>query len=78
MIFIKSRSTFSGAVSLVSSNRRDSRITCVSTTTPSAIPYQDPNTTFPVFRATPGNERISSMVCGTLPPNFSVTTRAAP
>jgi hypothetical protein len=78
MIFIKSRSTFSGAVSLVNSSRRDNRITCVSTTTPSAIPYQDPSTTFPVFRATPGNVRISSIVCGTWLPNFSDTTRAAP
>lgn len=78
MIFIKSRSTFSGVVCFVNSSRRDNRITCVSTTTPSAIPYHDPSTTFPVFRATPGNVRISSIVCGTSPPNLSVTTRAAP
>jgi hypothetical protein len=47
MIFIRSCSTFSGVVSFVSSSRRDSRSTCVSTTTPTAIPYHDPSTTFP-------------------------------
>ena len=67
MIFIKSRSTFSGVVSFVNSSRRDNRITCVSTTTPTAIPYQDPNTTFPVFLATPGSVKISSIVSGTFP-----------
>ena len=70
MIFIKSCSTFSGAVSFVSSSRRDNRITCVSTTTPTAIPYHDPSTTFPVFRATPGSRQNLLHRLRNLPPKL--------
>ena len=43
--------------------------TCVSTTTPAAIPYAVPSTTLAVFRAAPGMVSISSIVFGTAPPN---------
>ena len=37
-------------------------MTCVSTTTPLAMPKPEPRTTLPVLRATPGSVRISSIV----------------
>src|SRR5882724_6908781 len=53
IIFIKSCSTFFGSSFRDKSSRLERRNTCVSTTTPLAIPYAVPSTTFPVFRATP-------------------------
>jgi hypothetical protein len=42
------------------------------------LPYAVPSTTLPVFLATPGRVRISSIVRGTSPPNFSTTALLAP
>src|SRR5712664_3843421 len=78
MIFIRSCSIFSGSSFLDRSSRRESRWTWVSTTTPDAMPYAVPRTTFAVFRATPGKVRISSIVRGTTPPNVSKITLLAP
>src|SRR5467141_1710099 len=78
IIFIKSCSTFFGSSFRDKSSRFERRRTCVSTTTPLAIPYAVPSTTFPVFRATPGSVRISSIVRGTCPPNFSRIDLLAP
>ena len=52
--FIRSCSILRGSSFFVSSSRREMRCTCVSTTTPSAIRYHVPSTTFAVLRATPG------------------------
>jgi len=49
MIFIKSCSTFLGSSFRDKSRRLERRSTCVSTTTPLAIPYAVPSTTLPVF-----------------------------
>ena len=54
------------------------RCTCVSTTTPSAMPNHDPSTTLAVLRAAPGTVSSSSMVCGTSPPKSLMILRAAP
>ena len=54
------------------------RWTCVSTTTPSAMPNHDPSTTLAVLRAAPGMVSSSSMVCGTSPPKSLMILRAAP
>jgi len=75
---IRSCSIFWGSSFFVSSNRREIRCTCVSTTTPSALPNHVPSTTFAVLRATPGNVSKPSMLSGTLPPNSLTTLRAAP
>ncbi len=50
---IKSRSTFTGSVCLVSPRRMLSRPTCVSTTTPDGMPKAVPRTTLAVLRPTP-------------------------
>ncbi len=55
-----------------------SRKTCVSTTTPSALPKQTPSTTLAVLRAAPGMVISSASVSGTLPPNSATTFAAAP
>src|ERR1700687_1305590 len=70
-IAIKSCSIFFGSSLRVKSRRCETRCTCVSTTTPLAIPYAVPSTTFAVFLATPGSVSISSMVRGTFPPKLS-------
>ena len=77
-IFTRSCSIFTGSVFFVRSSRCEIRITCVSTTTPLAIPYADPSTTFAVFRAAPGTVSSSSIVRGTTPPNSPTTRCAAP
>ena len=51
---------------LTKPNLCDNRLTCVSTTTPSAIPKAVPNTTLAVFRATPGKATSSSIERGKL------------
>ena len=78
MILMRSCSIFFGSSCLVRSRRRESRMTCVSTTTPLAMPKPEPRTTLPVLRATPGSVRISSIVCGTSPWKFSMMPLLAP
>ena len=76
--FIRSCSTFSGVFCLVSFRRWVMRKTCVSTTTPLAMPKAVPSTTLAVFRATPGSGRSCSMVRGTSPPKSWTIFVAAP
>src|SRR6266550_3049119 len=78
IIFIRSCSTFLGSSFRDKFRRFERRSTCVSTTTPLAIPYAVPSTTFAVFRATPGSVSISSIVLGTCPPNSSIIALLAP
>ena len=68
MIFIRSFSIFTGSVSLVRSRRCEMRWTCVSTTTPDAIPNAVPSTTLAVLRAAPGTVSSWSMSRGISPP----------
>ena len=63
---IRSRSTFTGSFSSVSPVRRLRRPTCVSTTTPEAIPNATPSTTLAVLRPTPASATSSSSVPGDL------------
>src|SRR5437016_7244563 len=78
IIFITSCSTFLGSSFRDKFRRFERRSTCVSTTTPLAIPYAVPSTTFAVLRATPGSVSISSIVRGTCPPNLSMIALLAP
>ena len=67
-----------GSVERVSARRMASRCTCVSTTTPSAMPNAVPSTTLAVLRATPRSFSSSSIVRGTFPPkSFSIICAAA-
>jgi len=61
IIFIRSFSIFTGSVSFVKSRRWEMRWTCVSTTTPDAIPKAVPSTTLAVLRAAPGTVSSLSM-----------------
>ncbi len=54
------------------------RWTCVSTTTPEAMPKAVPRTTLAVLRAAPGTVRSASMSRGTWPPKSEKILRAAP
>ena len=65
--------SFPAPVSFVSPRRRESRVTCVSTTTPALMPKALPKTTFAVLRPTPASACSSSIVRGTSPPNFSTS-----
>ena len=78
IIFIKSCSIFLGSLFLVSSRRREIRCTWVSTTTPSDFLNHVPNSTFAVFRATPGRVRSFSISSGTCPPKSLRIFLAAP
>ena len=70
MTRIKSCSIFLGSVCLGQVEAFERRVTCVSTTTPYAMPNAVPNTTLAVFLATPGSVRSWSIVRGTRPPKF--------
>src|SRR5205814_118775 len=65
---IRSRSIFTASSCSVSPSRCESRVTCVSTTTPVAMSNAVPNTTFAVFLPTPGKCTSLSMSAGTSPP----------
>src|SRR5664279_4222912 len=71
--FIRACSIFAGSVSPVSPNLRESRATCVSTTTPTLMLKALPSTTFAVLRPTPPSSISSSIVPGTLPPCLSTS-----
>ena len=75
---IRSRSMRMASVPRVSASRPVSRITWVSTVTPSLIPKALPSTTFAVFRPTPGSGRNSSIVRGTSPAWSAIRARARP
>ena len=75
---IRSRSTLTGSWLEVSSSRRESRPTWVSTTTPSLREKNVPRTTLAVLRPTPGSSTSSSIVSGTSPPWCSSRYAAAP
>src|SRR5262249_11528913 len=75
---IKFCSIFLGSSSSVSASRALRRATCVSTTTPSAIPYAVPSTTFAVLRATPGSSSSASISRGTSPACLAKSPLAIP
>jgi hypothetical protein len=68
----------SGSSSRVSPSRAAIRLTCVSTTTPSAMPKPTPSTTLAVLRPTPGSAVSASRSAGTSPPCRSSSARARP
>jgi hypothetical protein len=75
---MRSSSIFSGASARVNPSRAASRLTCVSTTTPSFTPNALPRMTFAVLRPTPGSADSSASVRGTSPPWSAISPRANP
>ena len=76
-ICIKSCSIFTGSLDWVKPNFWERRMTCVSTTIPSALWNALPKTTLAVLRATPGRASSSSIAWGTSPWYFSTNTLQA-
>src|ERR1017187_4391272 len=70
---INSCSIFTASFSFVRPRRVESRVTCVSTTTPTLMSNALPRTTFAVLRPTPASACSSSIVRGTSPRNFSTS-----